>query len=82
MGRLSPPPTPNAPSGHFLSHCVCAVSQLSYQGALIAIWHFKSSGNEGWDNAVLRAVERSDPLPRDENGTAPASLNITFWPNQ
>ncbi|WP_340521160.1 cell envelope integrity protein TolA, partial [Cupriavidus necator] len=54
--------------------------QLAPDGSLLSARLSKSSGNSGWDNAVLRAVERSDPLPRDENGKAPASFTITFRP--
>lgn len=58
---------------------VVAVS-LASDGSLLSARLTKSSGDAGWDNAVLRAVERSDPLPRDENGKAPANFTITFRP--
>ncbi|KDP87203.1 energy transducer TonB [Cupriavidus sp. SK-3] len=54
--------------------------RLAPDGSLLSARLTKSSGNSAWDSAVLRAVERSDPLPRDENGIAPASLTITFKP--
>ncbi|WP_211948746.1 cell envelope integrity protein TolA [Cupriavidus yeoncheonensis] len=54
--------------------------QLAPDGSLMSARLSKPSGNSAWDNAVLRAVERSDPLPRDENGKAPASFTITFRP--
>lgn len=41
----------------------------------------QSSGNKAWDDAVLRAVERTGSLPRDENGRVPSSLVIGFRPN-
>ncbi|MBY4898172.1 cell envelope integrity protein TolA [Cupriavidus sp. AU9028] len=53
---------------------------LAPDGSLLSARLSKSSGNSAWDNAVLRAVERSDPLPRDENGKAPANFTITFRP--
>ncbi|MBP0635517.1 cell envelope integrity protein TolA [Cupriavidus sp. AcVe19-6a] len=53
---------------------------MAPDGSVLSTRLAKSSGNAGWDNAVLRAVARSDPLPRDENGVAPSSINITFWP--
>jgi colicin import membrane protein len=40
----------------------------------------RSSGNAQWDSAALSAVEKSDPMPRDLNGSAPASFLITFRP--
>ena len=55
---------------------------LAPDGSLLSARLAKSSGNVGWDNAVLRAVERSDPLPRDENGVAPANINIYFQPRE
>jgi colicin import membrane protein len=55
---------------------------LAPDGSLLSARLIKSSGDAGWDNAVLRAVQRSDPLPRDENGVAPANVNITFMPRE
>ncbi|MGO4329529.1 cell envelope integrity protein TolA [Cupriavidus sp. 2TAF22] len=55
---------------------------LAADGSLLSVRLAKSSGNVGWDNAVLRAVERSDPLPRDENGVAPPDINIYFQPKE
>lgn len=52
--------------------------RMAPDGSLLSANLAKSSGNPAWDSAVLRAVSRSDPLPRDENGTAPASITITF----
>lgn len=53
---------------------------MAPDGSVLSTRLAKSSGNAGWDQAVLRAVARSDPLPRDENGVAPSNINITFWP--
>ncbi|SOY45613.1 cell envelope integrity protein TolA [Cupriavidus taiwanensis] len=53
---------------------------MAPDGSLLSTRLAKSSGNAGWDNAVLRAVQRSDPLPRDSNGVAPSNILITFWP--
>ncbi|AQV93878.1 protein TolA [Cupriavidus necator] len=58
---------------------VVAVS-MAPDGSLLSTRLARSSGNAGWDNAVLRAVQRSDPLPRDTNGVAPSNILITFWP--
>ena len=49
-------------------------------GALLSATLQRSSGNSQWDQAVLSAVERSDPMPRDVNGTTPGSFLITFQP--
>jgi colicin import membrane protein len=53
---------------------------MAPDGSLLSTRLAKSSGNAAWDSAVLGAVSRSDPLPRDENGVAPANIIITFWP--
>ncbi len=53
---------------------------LASDGSLLSARLSKSSGDSAWDNAVLRAVERSDPLPRDESGKAPSNFTITFRP--
>jgi colicin import membrane protein len=49
-------------------------------GALLNATVRRSSGNPQWDNAVLGAVEKSDPMPTDVGGTTPASFLITFQP--
>ncbi|MDT6960293.1 cell envelope integrity protein TolA [Cupriavidus sp. SZY C1] len=55
--------------------------RLAPDGSILSKRLAKSSGDTDWDNAVLRAVERSDPLPRDEDGKAPSfEFTITFRP--
>lgn len=55
--------------------------RLAPDGSILSKRLSKSSGDTEWDNAVLRAVERSDPLPRDEDGKAPSfEFTITFRP--
>lgn len=39
----------------------------------------KSSGNKDWDEAVLRAIDRTATLPRDNDGRVPA-LTLVFRP--
>ena len=41
----------------------------------------KSSGNSTWDDAVLRAIDRTDTLPKDDNGKVPPSIVIGFTPS-
>jgi len=38
----------------------------------------RSSGNTGWDQAVVNAVQASVPLPPDSNGRTPSNITITF----
>lgn len=40
----------------------------------------KSSGNSGWDQAALRALQKTEKLPRDVDGTVPARLIISLKP--
>nr|WP_202126786.1 cell envelope integrity protein TolA [Cupriavidus sp. SW-Y-13] len=55
--------------------------RLAPDGSILSKRLAKSSGNSDWDNAVLRGVERSDPLPRDEDGKAPTfEFTITVRP--
>ncbi|EMN5127666.1 TonB C-terminal domain-containing protein [Burkholderia contaminans] len=49
-------------------------------GALLSVRMQRSSGNPQWDRAVLAAVEKSDPMPRDIDGATPASIVLTFQP--
>lgn len=41
----------------------------------------KSSGNPTWDDAVLRAIDRTGDLPKDDNGKVPSSMVIGFTPS-
>ncbi|MCB8748533.1 cell envelope integrity protein TolA [Rhodoferax sp. U2-2l] len=40
----------------------------------------KSSGNKGWDDAVLRAIDKTEVLPRDVDGSMPSALLLVFRP--
>ncbi|MCG3190337.1 MAG: hypothetical protein LKCHEGNO_03045 [Burkholderiaceae bacterium] len=40
----------------------------------------RSSGNKEWDEAVLRAIDRTGELPRDIDGRVPSSIVIDFRP--
>jgi colicin import membrane protein len=51
-------------------------------GSIIARKLIKSSGNNEWDEAVLRAIDKTATLPRDTNGRVPGTLIITFRPNE
>lgn len=50
-------------------------------GKIIGRRLVQSSGIPMWDDAVLRAIERTDRLPKDENGSIPSAMQITFRPN-
>lgn len=40
----------------------------------------KPSGNDAWDVAVLRAIDRTGKLPKDDNGRVPSAIVIGFTP--
>ncbi|WP_363357049.1 cell envelope integrity protein TolA [Hydrogenophaga sp.] len=40
----------------------------------------KSSGNAAWDEAVLRAIERTGSLPRDTDGRVPSPMIVVLRP--
>jgi colicin import membrane protein len=49
-------------------------------GTILSARLLKSSGHRAWDDAVLRAIERTARLPRDENGRVPSTLILGFRP--
>ncbi|MEP6874169.1 MAG: cell envelope integrity protein TolA [Burkholderiales bacterium] len=54
--------------------------RLAPDGTIIAKRLVKSSGSKAWDDAVLRAIERAEVLPRDVDGRAPPLLEVGFKP--
>ncbi|BCQ26525.1 TonB family protein [Caballeronia sp. NK8] len=54
--------------------------RCSPSGTLLSATITRSSGDEQWDQAVLRAVQRSDPMPVDIDGKAPAGFTIPLRP--
>lgn len=53
--------------------------KLAPDGTIIGKRLVESSGSKAWDDAVLRAVERTGMLPLD-NGRAPPVFSIGFRP--
>ncbi|HEX6017186.1 MAG TPA: cell envelope integrity protein TolA [Burkholderiaceae bacterium] len=51
-------------------------------GTIIGRRLVKSSGNKEWDDAVLRAIDRTEVLPRDIDGRVPSSIEIDFRPRE
>lgn len=56
--------------------------RLAPGGTVISRRLLKSSGNPEWDEAVLRAIDRTGSLPPDANGRVPAQIVITFRPRE
>ena len=49
-------------------------------GTIVGRRILQSSGNKAWDDAVLRALDKTETLPRDVDGRVPSSLVIGFRP--
>ncbi|MEO8060084.1 MAG: cell envelope integrity protein TolA [Burkholderiales bacterium] len=52
--------------------------RLAPDGTITAKRLVKSSGVKSWDDAVLRAIERTEVLPRDTDGRVPGPFEIDF----
>jgi len=54
---------------------------LAPDGAILSTSIQSSSGNAGWDRAVLLALSRAESLPKDDNGKIPQrEVKLTFKP--
>lgn len=51
-------------------------------GTIIGKRLLKSSGVPAWDEAVLRAIDKTEVLPRDTDGRVPSSFEISFRPRE
>jgi colicin import membrane protein len=49
-------------------------------GTIVGRRLVRSSGVREWDDAVLRAIDRTETLPRDVDGRVPATMVIAFRP--
>ena len=54
--------------------------RTSPDGTITSRKLIKSSGNAAWDEAVLRAIDRTNSLPKDTDGRVPSSLVIGLRP--
>jgi colicin import membrane protein len=50
-------------------------------GTIVSKKLTKSSGNTAWDNAVLKAIDKTEILPRDTDGRVHSPLLLVFKPN-
>lgn len=55
--------------------------RIAPDGRIIDQRLLKASGNKSWDEAVLRALEKTETLPPDTDGRIPPSLEIGFQPH-
>ncbi|MEJ8835723.1 cell envelope integrity protein TolA [Ramlibacter sp. AN1133] len=54
--------------------------RLAPDGTIVSRRLAKSSGVKGWDEAVLRALDKTEVLPRDTDGSVPRSGELVFKP--
>ena len=54
--------------------------RLAADGTIVGTRLVKSSGVKAWDDAVLRAIERTEVLPRDTDGRVRSPFEIDFRP--
>jgi colicin import membrane protein len=54
--------------------------RTSPDGTILSRKLLSSSGNKSWDEAVLKAIDKTASLPRDEDGRVPPVLEISFRP--
>ncbi len=55
--------------------------RVAPDGTILSRHLSKSSGVKAWDDAVLRAIDRTETLPRDIDGRVPPRMQIDFKPN-
>jgi colicin import membrane protein len=55
--------------------------KLGPDGAILSKRMVKRSGVPAWDEAVLRAIEKAEVMPRDNDGRVPPSILISWGPN-
>lgn len=56
--------------------------RLAPDGRILSQKLVRSSGIKEWDQAVQRAIERTEILPRDTDGRVPTSMVISFRPRE
>lgn len=81
-GRVAAKVRPNIVYPDTVSGNPRAVVQVraAPDGTIVGTKLIQSSGNKAWDDAVLRALDKTESLPRDEDGRVPSSLEIGFRP--
>lgn len=81
-GRVQARVRPNIVFPDNVSGTIEAVVEvrLAPDGTIVSRRIKKSSGNRGWDDAVLRALDRTEVLPRDTDGRVPPNGDLVFRP--
>ncbi|HEY0856847.1 MAG TPA: cell envelope integrity protein TolA [Albitalea sp.] len=81
-GRIKARIKPNIVFGDSVSGNPLATVEvkLAPDGTIVGRRLVKSSGVQSWDDAVLRAIDKTEVLPRDVDGRVPPSFEIDFRP--
>ena len=81
-GRIIARVKPNIVFTESISGNPTAVVEVraSPDGTIVARKLIQSSGVKAWDEAVLRAIDKTEVLPRDTDGRVPSPLEISFRP--
>ena len=56
--------------------------RLAPDGTIVSSKIVKSSGVKSWDDAVLRAIDKTEVLPKDVDGRVPSPFKIEFRPRE
>ena len=56
--------------------------RVAPDGTIVGRKLVKSSGSPTWDETVLRAIDKTEILPRDIDGRVPPSMTIEFRPQE
>lgn len=54
--------------------------KVASDGTILSRRILQSSGNKAWDDAVLRAIDKTEVLPKDTDGRVPPVLVLGFRP--
>ncbi len=55
--------------------------KVAPDGTIVGRKLLTSSGSPAWDETVLRAIDKTEVLPKDVDGRVPPTIEITFRPN-
>jgi len=55
--------------------------KVAPDGTIVGRKLVTSSGSAAWDETVLRAIDKTEVLPKDTDGRVPPTIIITFRPN-
>lgn len=56
--------------------------RMSPDGTILTSRIVKASGTKSWDDAALKAIDKTGVLPKDENGHVPSPLIIVMSPQE